>query len=90
MEYLRVWNYLGNMNNFSHFNPLFLSQRKLAPLLPVAFFVDVVKKTVGFGAKPLTAFLRCIDFEKEVIFRQRKPQSKTTEVIKCVSDMFLY
>ena len=43
-----------------------------------------------FGAKPLTAFSRFIDFEKEVIFRQRKPQPKTTEVIKCVSDMFLY
>lgn len=78
------------MNNFPHFNPLFLSQRKLAPSLPMAFFVDVVKKTVGFGAKPLTAFLRCIDFEKEVIFRTKKTSAKNDRGYHSAYLMFLY
>jgi hypothetical protein len=37
----------------------------------------------------LTDFPRFIDFEKEVIFRQRKPQSKTTEVINWLSDILI-
>ena len=37
----------------------------------------------------MTDFPRFIDFEKEVIFRQRKPQSKTTEVINWLSDILI-
>ena len=37
----------------------------------------------------MTDFPRFIDFEKEVIFRQRKPQSKTTEVINWLSDVLI-